>query len=546
MKNKLYLILTAFVVFMCSCNSTSSRIDYLPCQVDEDEDWGFVNAKGEVFCRDAFTNQPSEVREGIFFVQEGQSYSMYQFDAKNPKLLLDDIADFGRITDGLVPICKKDSRIQIVDAKGSTKFVLDKIDDKEIISCAPAFEYGYLSICLLDSEGNKRYGIIDKSGKIVIYPKYQKLQILGNDLFYVKSEADGDELQFFIDKAEKKQTQWKNDLELRDFSEKYVVVWRNDQFYIYNKKGEEVLKCPSSSKVTTIHQVKNDYFVFSGLDYDLSHGVMDMKGEVILPAKYEDVTIVDNGFIAEKENGDVQLYDTKGNLIAEIKDDIEYLENVEGFGNLRMDGRHYYLLDDNFNAVNKVEFDLITTPTTYGDVSSEYFDINAVIRDAKNALESDLKNNIGKSVTSLSFITSKGTSKYKSDTKYVTYWFGRGVKYSVDVTFTFNDKILTPIYKEKKIAHEDWFWGTYHTTEKVIDGYNFNENALLKQVTIECSVPDSKKEEINKLLSSYLEEYAEYDSGGNLFKDNYRYYISGVSILIGPYDDDFASVPVTF
>ena len=178
--------------------------------------------------------------------------------------------------------------------------------------------------------------------------------------------------------------------------------------------------------------------------------------------------------------------------------------------------------------------------------SSEYFDINAVIRDAMNALESDLKNNIGKSVTSLSFITSKGTSKYNSDTKSVTYWFGRGVKYSVDVTFTFNDKILTPIYKEKKIAHEDWFWGTYHTTEKVIDGYNFNENALLKQVTIECSVPDSKKEEINKLLSSYLEEYAEYDSGGNIFKYNYRYYISGVSILIGPYGDDFASVPVTF
>lgn len=82
MKNKLYLILTAFVVIMCSCNSTSSRIDYLPCQVDEDEDWGFVNAKGEVFCRDAFTNQPSEVRDGIFFVKEGQTYSMYQFDEK--------------------------------------------------------------------------------------------------------------------------------------------------------------------------------------------------------------------------------------------------------------------------------------------------------------------------------------------------------------------------------------------------------------------------------------------------------------------------------
>ncbi len=544
MKNKLYLILTAFVVLMCSCNSTSSRIDYLPCQVDEDEDWGFVNAKGEVFCRDAFTNQPSEVRDGIFFVKEGQAYSMYQFDEKKPKLLLEDIVDFGCITNGLVPICKNDSRIEIVDTEGSTKFVLDKIDDKEVISCAPAFEYGYLNICILDDEGEKRYGIIDESGNIVISPKYQKFQILGSNLFYVESEEDEEESQFFIDKAEKKQTQWKNGLDIRYISEQYIVASNNDHFCVYDMKGNEVLKCPS--KIEYIRQLKNGFLVFSGEDYDLSDGVMDLKGEVILPAKYEDVTIVDNGFIAEKENGDVQLYDTKGNLIAEIKDDIEYLENVEGFGNLRMDGRHYYLLDDNFNAVNKVEFDLITTPTTYGDVSSEYFDINAVIRDAKNALESDLKNNIGKSVTSLSFITSKGTSKYKSDTKYVTYWFGRGVKYSVDVTFTFDYNILTPIYKEKKVTHEDLFWGTYHTTEKVIDGYNFNENALLKQVTIECSVPDSKKEEINKLLSSYLEEYAEYDSGGNLFKDNYRYYISGVSILIGPYGDDFASVPVTF
>lgn len=536
MKNKLYLILTAFVVFMCSCNSTSSRIDYLPCQVDEEEDWGFVNAKGEVFCRDAFTNQPSEVREGIFFVQEGQSYSMYQFDAKNPKLLLDDIADFGRITDGLVPICKKDSRIQIVDAKGSTKFVLDKIDDKEIISCAPAFEYGYLSICLLDSEGNKRYGIIDKSGKIVIYPKYQKLQILGNDLFYVKSEADGDELQFFIDKAEKKQTQWKNDLELRDFSEKYVVVWRNDQFYIYNKKGEEVLKCPSSSKVTTIHQVKNDYFVFSGLDYDLSHGVMDMKGEVILPAKYEDVTIANNGFIAEKKNGDVQLYDTKGNLIAEIKDDIEYLENVEGFGNLRMDGRHYYILDNTFKPVNKIEFDDIITPINYGNISSEYFDPSVVINAVKKALENDLKNyEFGEPVTSIDQIQSMGTSRFKNNTKSVTFWISKGVKYSVDVTFVFGEMILKPIYVEKQVEHEDWFWGKYHTTEKVVDGYNFNNEARLDEIIVECSVPESHKENLEKALAALLEKFAERDSDGDLYKDGHIYSLSNLSIHIMSY-----------
>ena len=531
MKNKLYLILTAFVVIMCSCNSTSSRIDYLPCQVDEDEDWGFVNAKGEVFCRDAFTNQPSEVRDGIFFVKEGQAYSMYQFDEKKPKLLLEDIVDFGCITNGLVPICKNDSRIEIVDTEGSTKFVLDKIDDKEVISCAPAFEYGYLNICILDDEGEKQYGIIDESGNIVISPKYQKFQILGSNLFYVKSEEDGEDIQFFIDKAEKKQTQWKKDLDIKYTSENNLIALYNDYFWVYNMSGEEVLKCPS--KVQVVRQFKNDFIVFSGEDYDWSDGIMDLKGEIVLPAKYENVTIVDNGFIAEKENGDVQLYDTKGNLIAEIKDDIEYLENIAGFGNLRMDGRYYFILDNNFNPVNKVEFDVIMTPTTYGDISSEYFDITAVIRDAKNALESELKNDIGKSVSQLNFITSKGTSKYKSDTKSVTYWFGRGVKYSVDVTFAFDKNILTPIYVEKQVKHEDWFWGTYHTTEKVIDGYNFNENALLKHITIECSVPDSQKEAINKLLFNYLDEHAEYNSERDIFTDDlFYYYLSGASIEI--------------
>lgn len=538
MKNKIYLILVAIVAILCSCNSTSSHVEYLPCKVDKNEDWGFVNAKGEVFCRNTFENQPTEVREGIFFAKEGKYYSMYQFDKQKPVLLVDEIADFGQIADGLVPICKSESHIEVVDAKGITKFVLDKIDDQEVISCAPEFEYGYLKICIYDDEDEPRYGILDNSGKIVIYPKYHKIQIISSNLFYVTSEEDGEKLQYLIDKNENKQTQWKSDWEIRDFNEKYVVVWRNDQFYIYDLKGEEVLKCPSSSKVTTIQQVKNDYFVFSGLDYDLSNGVMDMKGEVILPAKFENVTIVENGFIAEKETGDYQLYDTKGNLIAEITDDIEYLENIEGFGNIRMDGRFYYILDNNFKPVNKIEYDEIQSPTDYGKVSSEYFNIDAVISKAREAVESNLKNNLGKPATELSFITSKGTSKYKSDDKSATYWFGRGAKYSIDMTFTFDEKILAPIYKEKQVAHEDWFWGTYHTTEKVLDGYKFNANALLSQVTIECSVPDSKKEEMNKLLSSYLEEYAEYDSGGNLFKDGFMYYLSGTTIEIEPYEED--------
>ena len=86
-KNIIYLILTAFIVVMCSCSSKSSRVDYLPCQVDEYDDWSFVNAQGEIFCREWFSECPTEVRDGIFFVEENDAYSMYQFDTSAWKAL---------------------------------------------------------------------------------------------------------------------------------------------------------------------------------------------------------------------------------------------------------------------------------------------------------------------------------------------------------------------------------------------------------------------------------------------------------------------------
>lgn len=534
MKNKLYLILTAFTVIICGCNSTSSRVDYLPCQVDQEEDWGFVNAKGKIFCRDAFTNQPTEVREGIFFVKEGPTYSMYQFNKKRPKLILNDIADFGCITDGLVPICKKDSHITIVDAKGYTKFVLGRIDNQDIISCAPKFKYGYLSICMLDHEGEKRYGVIDKCGKIVIYPKYKEIKILSSNLFHVIEEGDENQ-QLFIDKAEKIQTQWENDLDIRYISDKYIVVSKDDRFCVCNMDGDVVFKCPS--KVEYIRQFKNGFLVFSGEDYNLSYGVMDLNGEIIISAKFHHISIIKDGFLAEKENGDVQLYDTKGKLVAEINDGFEYIDNIEGFGNLKNDGRHYYILDKKLKPVSKIEFDDIRTHINYSDVSSEYFDISEVINSAHNALKSVVKDKFGQPVTRLNFITSEGTSIYKNDTKIVTSWFDRGVKYSIDVTFEFDNNILTPTYIEKQIQHEDWLWGTYHTTEKIVGGYDFNDEALLKQIRIECSVPASKKEMLKNALTSLLEGYAEYDLEGNFFNDNCKYYLSGVTIVIEPYKD---------
>ena len=513
MKTKIYLILTVVVMIGCSCNPTSSKIDYLPCIMDENEDWGFVNAKGEVFCRNTFEHEPTEVRESVFFVWENGSYSMYQFDKENPKLLLDGIGDFGKVAEGLVPICKKDSCIEIVDTKGSTRFVLDKIDEQEIISCDPEFKYGYLSISTAnDYDDESLCGIVDKFGTVVIYPKYKWIHVLGDNLFYVNYEEDGLEQQFFIDKEENKLTQWENDLSVDVHIEEYITAFHNGHLRVYNKKGEEVFKCPS--KVQEIHQFEKDIFVFSKEDYD-DWGVMNLKGEVILTAKFRNITMVNNGFIAENKNGDVQLYDSRGEFIAEISDDFDDLEYVDGFGILQRDGNSYYILDDDFKPINKIKYEEITGPyVPDGDseyVVSDYFNPNTVVYVVTKALVDDLNDiRIGMPPTSITNIKSMGTSEFSSYSRSVRFGLTEGLKYSVYVTFRFDKNIITPVYVEKQVEHEDSFWGTYHTTETVFSHYAFNEEALLTHIEIECNVPDSKKEFIKKELASIMEEYAKY------------------------------------
>ena len=375
MKNKNYFILFTIIIAMCSCNSKSSSIDYLPCMVEENDDWGFVNAKGEVFCKNAFENKPTEVREGIFFVLEDYAYAMYQFDAKKPKLLMEEIVRFGLMNEGLVPICRMDSHIEIVNSKGKTIFELDKIDGQKVISCAPLFHCGYLIVKTTDKNGEKSYGVVDKSGKVVLSPKYQDIDILGDNLFYAYTYEDGEKQGYFIDSKGKKQTQWKNNLRIEAMSDEYIAAEVDDKYYVYDLKGNEILKCPS--KVLGIDQIKNNYIVYVGkkgkYSYENEYGVIDIKGETIIPAKYKKIAIVDNGFVTGRyvdRTYESLLFDKNGELISEIDDFADFVQ-IDGFGNLgRMNHEGDYILDETFKPIINTEFYEISM--SFGNISDYY------------------------------------------------------------------------------------------------------------------------------------------------------------------------------
>ncbi len=530
MKNKVLLFLF-MIACMCSCNSSSS-IEYVPCKVDGDGDWGFVNANGEVFCEDMFENVPTIVQEGVFFVKEGELYVMYQFDKKQPKPILEDIKSHGVIVDGLVPICKKESRIEVVDAAGKTKFMLNKIENYEVESTAVMFSYGYLEVVVRDNQGNKLSGLVNKSGKVVLKPKYDSIIILGEDLFLVKETDESSAI--LIDKNGKEQKQWKKDLKITDYFADHIVAEYNDRFYIYDKKGNEVLKCPS--KVENVTYVQDDLFVFEDANsksYSRKKGVMNMDGETILSSKYEYIDVVEGGFIVRKsDDKDIECLDKNGELIQKLSD-YKYVFNLPDFSNVALEGRLYRLLDNNYKPVNKVEFDnLYLSYGKFTTIESDYFEYAAVISSLDTALKGKLASlRAGMTVNDITLVTSKGVGAYGKYADDVTIELAEGLKYTVKAELNFTNKILSPVYKEKKVEKFHWYYGSYTTTETVVDSYKFNNKAKLKGYKIFFNVPSDKEEQLHKELLAYFEKAATKNDNDEFFKDGYVYELRSLGII---------------
>ena len=158
------------MVAMTACGN-SEDIDYLPCQQEKGQDWGFVDNKGNVYLADEYKNCPSNVIEGVFAVKEDGGYNLYKFDKKKPKLLLEGLAQVGTPRDGVLPVVKEGERIEIVDLKGKTVLELNSFDGNEVIGCAARFtKSGRLVVYTIDNGGKKHRIHIDKKGKVLLAP----------------------------------------------------------------------------------------------------------------------------------------------------------------------------------------------------------------------------------------------------------------------------------------------------------------------------------------------------------------------------------------
>lgn len=372
-----------------SDNPVTDSVEYIPVQLDNDGKWGIIGADGKMLFSDEFTNEPSLVINGVFSVKEGEHYSLYEASDKPTKPIngCDDLYAVGTMMDDVIPATHVNGRITFLNKAGKTVGTLNPVGGKEIVECSPVISDGLFII--KTEQDSLSYGYADKTGKIVIEPKYQEATPFSGGLALAVKILKDEPVVIIIDKKGAEVARLKKDI--KPISPKFIdgllSAKDNDgRCGFINNKGEFT---KVSSKAKHIGEYNKTYFCY--MSDENQWGLMSMDGEVLIRAKYGELTFLPDGNFFAKDEDEYLVLDKKGEKLSTYSD-YDMMSNLKmgGFAFLGKDGSHYILLDKDGKPICKEEFYGIgfNTSASYR-VRTDYFNADAIVQAILSNLSKD-------------------------------------------------------------------------------------------------------------------------------------------------------------
>lgn len=291
MKKTIWLLLT-FVLLITSCGKeqTSNNITGIPYKETTRGMWSMISPDGEVIFTEEFDNEPSMAKEGIFKVRNGKGLYEYYTAEKKPQKIGAEYKDCTLFTDGKALATEPNKPVAIINTKGEVVKTLDKIDGKVVESVQP-FSEGYAVY-----KSDDCYGVIDDEGKSVIPANYCQILPCSDGKFIAVDkkykESDRADTKFAVLNTSGKllfEMSGSQYAQFGKFQNGYlpvcVVKDGESMWGIINDKQEEVVK--PSAKYSLIDEIRGDKFIYKS-DAGL-YGVMDMKGNTVIRAKYSEL-----------------------------------------------------------------------------------------------------------------------------------------------------------------------------------------------------------------------------------------------------------------
>lgn len=469
-------------IFLSSCSSKShdvvEKVNYVAFRENEEDRWGLIDWEGNILISDEFQNMPTFEREGVFFVtDENNLFDLYTAEKKFKKIS-GGYKDIRLFNEGLAAVVEPEKHIKYINTKGETVFELTDYKGEQII--ASSSFYDGKAIIMTDEE---MYGYIDKKGKVVIPPVYDKASLFYDGYALVKKDG----IVMFIDENQKEIVKFdKGIVPLaypREGSYPYIKE-DSDECGIRKLSGEDVIK--ADKKYTSFSSFFNGYTIFTNSENML--GLMDMNGEVIIRAKYESLLLCDD-IIIYRDKGKEGLLSYNGDIILEAK----YTSILPFFEKNKytyvMDGNECLRIDRKGKEVNGDTYNMLYTPSYYylpslqpmsvmlfltdsEMVKSDYIDMDAEADKILSYIKDTGIDRVPYNVSPGAFADSYNKDYKVSDLKESTilsHTISITDNYELTIYAFYDEDVIVPNYGKE--WHDSYFGGYY---EDVVTGYSYN------------------------------------------------------------------------
>ena len=348
MKKLLFCIGTLIAVLFSSCSSSDLEVQYFPFKEDASDKWGLINAEGEILSEDEFEHRPSLVVNDYFFVEEKNGkITVYKATEDSPTEIIDGLHSAGYMSEGLIPVAKKDKRICYVNKEGEEQFTLDPISGNEITKVSSFFSDGLAIICV--AKENKetgypenKYGAINTKGEVVIDPEYDFLEPFKNGLAVALKNSDDDSKnKYLILNTDGEEV---GSYKAEDYEGRY------NNYCVFESKGNESIvdisdECKdlyALKKEQSVYGLSDNYIVFRDSESG-KYGVKKYDDpEILFKGDFDGIAILKEGglfsddtFFAGRDDNKGRYYNADGEIIEDI-DEIKGVANpkyIPGFLN---------------------------------------------------------------------------------------------------------------------------------------------------------------------------------------------------------------------
>lgn len=396
MKTKLFLKIVAMlvvctIVFSCTSDETTSEVTHVPFKSSENGKWGMIGIDGTVLFEEEFSDEPTVVKNGRFFVlKENHMWDIYTAEEK-PKKIGGDYKNILMYETSVTPSVKKNERICLIDIDGNVIATLDK----EILDCSE-FKSGYAVIHTIDSKS----GIINTKGEIVIEPKDELFYVypFSRWMFASVKQVEGklEKIIKFYDKNGKwgytmkfgeghKYAFWDYEKSTSDYMAVEVSVDGEFRTCLIDCNEETILK--PSIETDNLFVIQGDKFNF----YDGEHeGVMNFKGETVLEAKYDMLLWVndDRLFAGYRDDTEFNYYliNTEGKKITDdMYMDVNIFDGGKYAGVKISDNRWTIIETESGKEIQNIPkiYCLIKDEEVNNTITSDFLDVDAITSELK-------------------------------------------------------------------------------------------------------------------------------------------------------------------